>query len=241
MSEELRIALIAEGTVMEYHVLNAALTAILAPRSFELVQLQPEAIPPRYGAGWGGVLKWCEAAGRRHAGSLNTDPTLQTFDAIVLHLDADVAGFGYPDLRPPLSADAAAAKGWGALPCANPCPPGPAGGSALHAVLLSWLNPALPGPTGVVCLPAMNTGAWLAAATLPEGHELVPPQSPLECNLRIEDQLAQQPLRSGLRLNKARRADVLRAAPKVTGCWDQVRARCSRAEQFHAAVRAVFP
>lgn len=64
MSSSLRIALVAEGRT-EFEVVNAALTAILAPRSFVLVLVQPDATRPQLGAGWGGVLKWCHQAAER--------------------------------------------------------------------------------------------------------------------------------------------------------------------------------
>lgn len=86
---------------MEREVLNAALGAILAPRTFVLTQLQPENTAPLLGGGWGGVLKWCAATARRHTGPLAADPTLGGFDATLLHLDADVASFAYLQLRPP--------------------------------------------------------------------------------------------------------------------------------------------
>lgn len=56
MSNPLRIALVAEGTT-EFEVIQAALQAILSPRSFVLTKLQPEETKPEMGTGWGGVLK----------------------------------------------------------------------------------------------------------------------------------------------------------------------------------------
>jgi len=219
---DLRIALVAEGPT-EREVLKAALDAILSPRTFELIQLQPEITQPKFGGGWGGVLKWCKDVAKRHHGPLSEDPTLAGFDAIVLHLDADVAGFSYAGVG---FGDDQIEVHWLGLPCANPCPPETAAASALHAVLLSWLHPAWPGPTCIVWLPAMNTGSWIAAATLPAGHPLL---ADLECRLDIEVQLAQLPLRQRFRKT---RADVLRAALRITANWPQVAERCSRARQL---------
>ena len=64
MSDPLRIALVAEGAT-EREVIDAALKVILAPRSFVLTQLQPEATKPDIGGGWGGVLKWCHQLAAR--------------------------------------------------------------------------------------------------------------------------------------------------------------------------------
>jgi|UPI00064566E5 hypothetical protein len=230
---DLRIALVAEGPLTEREILKAALQAVLAPRTFELVQLQPESTLPRLGGGWGGVLKWCKDVASRHAGPLSTDPTLAAFDAVVLHLDADVAGFSYADLS--ITHADVEKNGWQVLPCDNPCPPAATAASALHAVLLSWLHPAQPGPTSIVCLPAMSTDAWVAAATLPAGHALL---ETLECRMDIGPRLRQLPLAQ--RFNKSRRSDVLRAAPQVTANWAQVAERCSRARQFANDTLAVL-
>lgn len=178
---DLRIALVAEGPLTEREILKAALQAVLAPRTFELVQLQPESTLPKLGGGWGGVLKWCKDVATRHAG-----------------------------------------------------PPAAAAASALHAVLLSWLHPAQPGPTGIVCLPAMSTDAWVAAATLPADHALL---EALECRVDIGTRLRHLPL--AYRFRKSR-PDVLLAAPQVTANWAEVAERCSRARQFANDTLAVF-
>ena len=238
MSEPLRIALVAEGPT-EREVITAALDAILAPRSFVLTQVQPEATRPDMGTGWGGVLKWCHQLAQRAeatgGGALEADPTLFSFDGVVLQLDADVATHAYSDLRPPYDAIETAARGWQALPCAAPCPPAPPDRDALHAVLLSWVRPAHPGPRTVVCLPSMNTGAWQAAARLPEGHALL---DALECNVDIEAGLQQLP--KALKVDKRKRESRLRAADAVRNHWSQVAARCSRARRFEQDVRTAW-
>jgi hypothetical protein len=89
---------------------------------------------------------------------------LSNFDGVVLQLDADVATFAYSHLGLPLTDAEALASGWLPLPCPTACPPAPLPQDALFSVLLSWLSPATPGAKTVVCIPAMNTGAWQAAA-----------------------------------------------------------------------------
>ncbi len=81
MSEPLRIGLVAEGPT-DYEIINAALLAVL-PVPFVMTLLQPENTQPQFGGGWGGVLKWCHAASRRHTGPLTQDPTLSLFDLLV--------------------------------------------------------------------------------------------------------------------------------------------------------------
>jgi hypothetical protein len=238
MSDPLRIALVAEGRA-ELEVINAALKVILAPRNFVLILLQPEETKPDMGRGWGGVLKWChQFALQSHlnGGAVAGSPILSMFDGVVLHLDADVATFAYSNLRPPFTNDEAAARGWLPLPCGTACPPSPVALDALYSVVLSWLSPAMPGANTVVCIPAMNTGTWQAAAKLPAGHALL---VNLECRADIETQLQQLPL--ALRVDKKKRESRLNAADAVTQCWPAVTALCSRAHAFDQAIRAAFP
>lgn len=237
MSDPLRIALVAEG-VIEREVIEAALKFILSPRTFVLTLLQPEATKPEMGGGWGGVLKWCLQLGNRCnaiGGTVEGDPTLSLFDGVVLHLDADVATFAYDHLGATV-ANEALTRGWPSLPCPASCPPLAAPADALYSVLLSWLSPATPGAKTVVCIPAMNTGAWQAAAKLPPGHALL---VNLECRADIEKQLQQLPL--ALRVDKKKRESRLNAAVAVQQHWPNVVALCSRALSFDQAIRVAFP
>lgn len=113
MSEPLRIALVAEGPT-DQPLIAAALNAILPSQPFVLTQLQPEPTYPQLGTGWGGVLKWCHAAGARHTGPIDSDPTLELYDLLIIHLDLDVCGKQYADY-PQLPDDERRAN-WGALP-----------------------------------------------------------------------------------------------------------------------------
>ncbi len=234
MSNPLRIALVAEGTT-EFEVIQAALQAILSPRSFVLTKLQPEETKPEMGTGWGGVLKWCNQLAGRHTGYVESDPTLALFDGVILHLDADVATFSYGNLRPPYTNAEAAAQGWQPLPCAHTCPPTDLPADSLQAVLLSWLHPTAPGTKTVLCIPAMNTGAWQAVAKLPPGHALL---QNLECNINIEAQLKLLPI--DLRVDKKKRESRLDAAVAVTTRWPDVTALCSRAQAFEQGIQNAF-
>lgn len=230
MSER-RIALVAEGPT-DYEVIHAALKAIL-PERFTLTLLQPEPTQPAMGSGWGGVLKWCLAAGARRAAPLDTDPTLEGFDLLVIHLDVDVAQAQYADCG--LEVDAqAAVNGWVGLPCHMPCPPVVNTCARLEAALHSWLNPARAGGKTVLCLPAQSSGAWLAAATLPADHALM---AGVECNVALEARLEQLPLAQRIR----KRAREYRAhAGQVTANWGVVKALCSQAAAFERDVQAAL-
>lgn len=228
---ELRIALVAEGPT-DYEVIQAALKAVM-PDPFVLTMLQPEPTQPAMGSGWGGVLKWCCAAGQRHGASLGSDPTLAGFDLLVIHLDADVARASYADC----GAEAmrmATEKAWGRLPCAAPCPPASDTCANLSAVLASWLAPAVAGAKAVLCLPAQSTGTWLAAAALPVGHALL---DGAECDSTLESRLPLLPLEHRIR----KTAREYRAhAGRVTANWAHVKALCGQAATFELAVQAAL-
>lgn len=226
---DLRIALVAEGPT-DYEVIHAALRAILV-RTFVLTLLQPEETRPHMGAGWGGVLKWCDAASQRHAGPLDIDPTLEGFDLLIIHLDVDVSTMDYANCGQETAA-IVAAKGWAVLPCAQPCPPVGDSVTPLTAALNSWLGQASPGNKTVLCLPAQSTGTWLAAATLPDGHALL---NGAECDLSLESRLAQLPLK--LRIKKTVR-EYRAVAGRVSDNWAAIKALCSQAQAFEQAVLA---
>jgi len=230
MSER-RIALVAEGPT-DVEVIQAALKAIL-PERFTLTLLQPEATLPAMGSGWGGVMKWCSAAGARHTATLDTDPTLEGFDLLLIHLDMDVAQAQYADCGLQVSAQAAS-NGWATLPCHMPCPPVAHTCTKLEAVLSSWLRPAIAGAKTVLCLPAQSSGTWLAAATLPVNHALL---TAAECNVTVESRLAQLPM--ALRVRKVVR-DYRAQAGHVTANWADVKALCNQAVAFERAVQAAL-
>jgi hypothetical protein len=220
---ELRIALVAEGPT-DYEIINAALRAVL-PQAFVMKLLQPEATQPYMGNGWGGVLKWCHAARARHAGSLDSDPTLVGFDLLIIHLDVDVARSRYADLGQEAEAMAREAN-WHGLPCALPCPPVTDTCARLAAVLNSWLGRAAPCGRTLYCLPAQSSGTWLAAAVLPHGHALL---AGVECNVGVEPGLALLPKKE--RIKKTVREYRLQA-PRITTEWVRVKQACSQASDF---------
>lgn len=226
---DLRIALVAEGPT-DYEVIAAALRAVL-PRPFVLTLLQPEATLPAMGGGWGGVLKWCQAAGQRHAGSLDADPTLAGFDLLIIHLDVDVAHKQYADCGPAVAA-MAQSLGWEALPCVRPCPPVLDTCAQLEAVLVSWLKPAQQGRKTLWCLPAQSTGTWLAVALLPGDHALL---AGAECNVALESRLAFLPKK--YKVTKTI-LDYRRQAPVITAQWEKVKQLCSQAQAFEQALSA---
>ncbi|MCT7985417.1 hypothetical protein NG796_19265 [Laspinema sp. A4] len=230
MSDPLKIALVAEGPT-DFEVIQAALKAIL-PHPFILTLLQPEATLPQMGSGWGGVLKWCHAAQQRHHGSLDTDPTLMSFDLLIIHVDVDVSMGQYDNCGAAVT-ELAQQNKWGTLPCSQPCPPVADTVNALMIVIQSWLGGAIPGDRTVFCLPAQSSGTWLAAAVLAPGHSLLVKG---ECDVNLENRLATLP--KGQRIKKNKR-DYQVHVPCITQHWIQVKGLCSQAADFEQTVLTV--
>jgi hypothetical protein len=230
MSDPLKIALVAEGPT-DFEVIQAALKAIL-PDPFIITLLQPEATQPQMGGGWGGVLKWCDAAQQRHHGSLDTDPTLMSFDVLIIHVDVDVSTGQYDNCGPAVT-ELAQQNKWGTLPCSQPCPPVADTVDALMMAIQSWLGGATPGDRTVFCLPAQSSGTWLAAAVLAPGHPLL---AKGECDVNLENRLATLP--KGQRIKKNKREYQVHA-PSITQHWTQVKGLCTQAANFEQTVLTV--
>src|SRR5437899_2823396 len=131
MSDALRIALVAEGPT-DGIVIESALRAIVRDRGFVMTQLQPEMSIAfdGTGGGWRGVYLWCKQSARRGGGRLAMDQlVLSSFDALIIHVDADVARGAYPHAG--IVPDA----GDGQLPCEQPCPPATNTTNDLRAVV----------------------------------------------------------------------------------------------------------
>lgn len=229
---ELRIGLVAEGPT-DYEIVQAALKACL-PGAFVMTLLQPETTQPEMGAGWGGVLKWCHDARRRHSGPLETDPTLIGFDLLILHLDADVAEKRYADCGTEVES-MVQDWSWETLPCVQPCPPAADTCARLEVVLDRWLGQAGPGERTLYCVPAQASDTWLAAAVLPSGHALL--SGALECKSNVESMLKQLP--KSQRIKKTVR-EYRQHAPTLTAHWPAVKRHCTQAQVFEQAVQSAL-
>lgn len=227
---DLRVALVAEGPT-DAIVIEAALKALL-PRSFVLTLLQPEPTLPKLGAGWGGVLRWCQDFATRGHARLEDDPTLPGFDLFVVHVDADVAECAYADVSGDI-ANIALESNWPALPNNVACPPPTGSVDIMRTCVLSWAKLEAPGPRTVLCIPSKAIDTWLAAAALNNGHELL---ASIECNLNVEGNLAALPIAERI---KKSRSEYLAREGVVTDKWSAVRARCTQAQRFSIDVAAV--
>ncbi|MEP7340023.1 MAG: hypothetical protein ABI977_19950 [Acidobacteriota bacterium] len=195
MSDPLRVALVAEGPT-DGVVIEAALRAILSERPFVLTQIFPEGSISfgTLGAGWIGVYRWCHQSAKRGNGRLHNDALVfQNYDLLILHLDADVAGYKYEDGSiPPKSTD-------GILPCQAACPPATDTTNALRTVLLSWCGEVVTPERAVLCMPSKSTEAWVVAALFPNDQAVT---QGIECYPKPETRLGQQPIAKRIRKKK---------------------------------------
>lgn len=225
---DLQIALVAEGAT-DYPIIKAALDAFM-PRPFILKWLQPEPVLSELGGGWGGVLKWCNAYRELHDGLIDEHPLLELYDMLIIHLDVDVSTKKYSDYGQQIT-NFAVENGWGALPCAQPCPPVSDTIRALTRVLESWLLPMTRGPRTVLCLPAQSSGTWLAVATVPEGERMM--RGDIECDKSAENKLsgAGGGVKKKFRIDKSEPSYTAHS-PAITARWAHVKEKCSQAAIF---------
>jgi hypothetical protein len=232
---DLRVGVVVEGDT-DLVLIQAALKAIL-PRPFVLSQLQPEPTLPRMGTGWGGVFRWCRAFTAGGYSRLVDDPKLAGFDLLIIHLDADVAGYAYADYGREIEEQARAAS-LPHLPC-HPseiaCPPPANAVNAMRSRLLAWLGVAQPGPKVVLCLPSKTTDSWLAAVRLDPSFLF---HAGLECQPDLVPMLASLPL--ARRVKKKAKREYLLHADEVTREWSRIVAACSQARCFDSEVRSAL-
>lgn len=239
MSEPLRVALVAEGWT-DRSVVDAAITALLGSRTYDLNLLQPEdpsATAP-FGSqrpfGWTGVYRWCRESVER-AGQLRDDILLASYDIVILHLDADVADCDYPGAHINDAPDPTD------LPFTKvACPPATNTTDPLRVVLLRWANELETPESVVLCTPSKSTEAWVLGALYP--GDVVVTSGNLECVAKAANLLQAKPaavrlIRSGKKVREryeARRTDI-------SAAWPKVRELCSEAERFSIEFTALVP
>ena len=236
MSNTLRIALVAEG-VTDYVVLKATIESMLDGRSFDMKLLQPEGSVAFAGAGsagplgggWRGVYKWCLQSAQRGGGSVRGDPLFVSYDILILHLDADVAGED-PANYPVNPIDRLS----GTLPCAQPCPPPKDTTEQLRRLLLSWVGEVDAPQRTVLCTPSKCTETWVIAIFFPHDGQMI--KKGWECHPNPESRLAQQP--KARRFGKSQ-ADYQAKAAGIQEGWPRIANRLSEAKRFQDDFMAV--
>jgi hypothetical protein len=226
MSNPVRVAVVAEGPTDKI-IIKAVIASVLEGRPFVLTQLQPEesrAFGP-LSTGWGGVFRWCRQATARAGGALRSDPLFLTYDLLILHLDADVAGKNYADAGITDEADD--------LPCSRPCPPPDASTNALRKVMLRWIGENVVPPKTILCTPSISTETWVLCALYHSAVLAI--EGNLECFPNPDHRLQAQRKTGRLISHGKKNVRVYQTrAPEITQAWAQVRARCSEAERFSA-------
>jgi hypothetical protein len=227
MSKPLRIALVGEGPT-ERVVIEAILSNILSKQGFILRQLQPEESLPfgEIGTGWVGVYRWCRQAMDRSSGALRNDILFQSYDALILQLDADVANESYANGQIIETAKD--------LPCSRDCPPPSASTNPLRAVLLRWCGEVqIPAKT-VLCTPSKSTDAWVVAALYPNDIAV---RRGVECWPNPESRLGQQPLHSRIKKSVEDYQDRL---GDLQAAWPNLARTLEEARRFDAEFRALL-
>lgn len=228
-----KIAVVTEGKT-DFIAIEAALKAVLTV-PFVLNRLPGEEIIAGTGEGWGGVLKWCHSianlASAGHFTRLNELPGLEGYDAIIIHLDADVARMSYQNYGNEVAA-LAVRNQWHILPCQQPTLAATL--QNLQHLIASWLSPVrLATPQNLLCLPAQAMESWLAAAVLPLNHALL---VNIENNTNLLAQLSV--LKKNIRIKK----DTLtyrQKAPVITKEWAKVKQVCSQAALFDTGCQQI--
>lgn len=221
-----QIALVAEGKT-DLIVIEAVLKAIIG-NDFVLKLLQPiPTINEQLGGGWSGVFRWCRQY--LDKGRLS----YSNYDFLILQLDSDVATKEYSD-----GLNSSEYEQRNDLPCAKPCPPVSDTINELQNVVMGWLDlPCIQHmpQNWILCLPAPSSEAWLVIGYYPHNPDNI--FANIECNLRLQDWLAQRPISEGKRFvtadHKKRTIRYIEVAGKITESWPLIRQLCTQAQKFH--------
>lgn len=138
MKPAVRVGIVCEGRT-DFAVLEQVVLAVFGP--CEITTLQPmrdQLDATRWSeAGWTRVRSWCEDRG---ASGIADEMTIGEIEVLVIHVDGDVCGKeDLPRSRPDL--------------CSH--------------ILNRWIGPPSTPPGVVICIPAMASDTWLAAALAP--------------------------------------------------------------------------
>lgn len=232
MSKPLSIGLICEGTT-DLIMLQAIIKSLLGERVVQFSPLQPEvsaafqALPGTTGLGWPGVYRWCLQAVDKANGPASAGPVFESYDLVVVQLDADVADSTYSAGH--IGDDT------GDLPCRRACPPASATTDALRSVALRWLQESAVPNQAVLCTPSKSLETWLLVGLYPEDPFAV--AGAAECRDGPERLLASKPLLGRLIRSGQKQVDVYRErAPEVAQSWHAIRTQCTEAARFEAEV-----
>lgn len=227
MSSALRFAVAAEGPT-DLVVIESALRSIHPNASLVVTALQPadSVAFGGFGGGWGGVYRWCKQMAGLNGGILGAIE--DRFDGLVIHVDADVAGFSYASAG--INPDAGDLN----LPCLMPCPPAVDTTDKLRLVVCSWLGFAscdALSPSVVLCTPSKSTEAWIVRILYPS--DLLSKAKEPECMANPEGRL------KGKNKIKKKVADYQNSSSKLVAGWPVLVGdlRFAEASRFDTDVR----
>jgi hypothetical protein len=235
MSEPIRIGFVVEGPT-DRVVLESVLSRLLGEREYEPVQLSPllsDGFAALTAGGWPQVYFWCRQTAEQAGGTVRNAPLFETFDVLIIQLDADVAEKNYAD-------DQRIVTALNDLPCDEPCPPASATTNALRSVMLGWMGEAGLPPRTVFCTPSKGIETWVLVALFPENQFSL--DANVECHANAQAQLQCQKLPQRLiRGGKKEIQKYRERASDIAAAWPRVRQRCTEAERFSTEFLAAAP
>ncbi len=227
MSDLPRVGVVAEGPT-DFTIISSIIASVLPVDDVEVSALQPEmseAFAPvenELGFGWAGVYRWCRQAAEQGNGHAGRSPSLQGFDLIVVHVDADVAGKTYTSAGIDETA--------GDLPCQRPCPPAGNTVEALRRVLLRWMGDSSVPASFVLCIPSKALETWILSAFYPMDAKKF---APIECRPDPSAILQGKPVKGRWVSGGRKQVQVYRErAVEVADRWESVKRACPEAERF---------
>jgi hypothetical protein len=235
MSDPLRIGFVVEGPT-DRVILESVLSRLLEGREYEPVQLNPllsDAFAAVTAGGWTQVYFWCRQTAEQAGGAVRNAPLFETFDMLIVHVDADVADKSYAD-------DQRIVTTATDLPCTQPCPPASTTADALRTVMLDWMGEVLVPPRMVLCTPSKSIETWVLVALFPQNQ--FASGAAVECHYNAQAQLQSRQI--SRRLIRGGKKDIQKyreRGPDIAAEWVRVRERCSEAERFSIEFLAVAP
>jgi hypothetical protein len=235
MSDPLRIGFVVEGPT-DFVMLESIVGQLLGECEYESVAIKPllsDAFTAVSGGGWTEVYFWCRQTAEQAGGSVRNDALFNTFDMLIVQVDADVAGKRYSD-------DQRITNAPDDLPCGQPCPPASDSTNLLRQVILGWMGETNVPVKTVLCTPSKSLETWVLVALFPQNQ--FARSADLECRANPDAQLQTQPLAQ--RLIRAGKKDIGKyreRAADVAQAWPAVRWRCTEAERFSIEFLAASP
>lgn len=212
------VRIVCEGPT-DYDLIKAILTHINPDLVVTLIQPEADGLHGNagpHGGGWKGVRGWCHTI--RDHGGLSTSGALANVQALILHVDADIATD--PEIN-----------------CAQKCPPAQPTTTALGALICAqWLGETPPKKL-ILCIPAQSTELWIWAALFPsELQQQVNPECMPEPAAKLTHRDGKFVQRKDGSYKKNRKG-YQNAGPQIALAWDQVTATIPEARRFDQSLR----